>query len=262
MLLRIASCLVSASLMASQAVAQTEPAPAAPAPVPAQTAPQVFDDPQTRAIEKIVRDYLIANPEILLEVNDELQKRAEAKLAARRVPVLRSLYTKETPYSVGSGDVTVVEFLDYNCPYCRTAFQEIQKLLETDKSLRVVFVDFPIFQDSPPITRAALASAKQGKYFEFHQALFGLKKRVTEADALRVAAEIGLDVDKLKADMATPEIEQAMLENMKIAEELGVNGTPAFFVGGTEMLSTDSVAEAIAEVRKNGCSVCKDDRKS
>ncbi len=227
---------------------------------------QAFDDAQKKAIETIVRDYLIANPEILVEVNTELQKRVEAKLAEKRKPILKSLFSKETPYSAGKGDVTVVEFFDYNCPVCRSAFKDVVKLLEMDKNVRVVFIDMPIFQDSPPVIQASLASAKQGKYFEYHRAMINQKGRLNEAEALRIAKDIGLDVEKLKADMASPEIEAAMRENLKIAEDLGVNGTPAFFVGDTDIAGAPDDAQqlidAVATTRKDGCSVCDVEKKS
>lgn len=228
-------------------------------------AAQGFDEPQTKAIEKIVREYLLANPEILVDVNRELQKKVAAELAERRKPVLKALFAKETPYTVGKGDVTVVEFFDYNCPVCRTAFNDIAKLMEADKSVRVTFVDMPIFQDSPPIIKASLASAKQGKYFEYHRAMINHKGRIAEADAMRIAAEIGLDVAQLKKDMESPEIDAAMRENARIADELGVNGTPAFFIGDTEIGGAPDDAQqlidAVAATRKNGCSVCGDEKK-
>ncbi len=227
---------------------------------------QGFDDTQKKAIETIVRDYLLANPEILVEVNTELQKRAEAKLAERRKPILKSLFAKESPYSIGKGNVTVVEFFDYNCPVCRSAFQDITKLLEADNNVRVVFVDMPIFQDSPPIILASLASAKQGKYFEYHRAMLNHKGRLTETEAMRIAKDVGLDVTKLKADMASPEIEALMRENLKIAEELGVNGTPAFFIGDSEIAGAPDDAQqlidAVAATRKDGCNICGDEKKS
>ncbi|MBC8051255.1 MAG: DsbA family protein [Chitinophagales bacterium] len=227
---------------------------------------QAFDDTQKKAIETIVREYLLANPEILVDVSAELQKRNEAKLAERRKPILKSLFAKETPYSVGKGDVTIVEFFDYNCPVCRSAFEDIAKLMETDKNVRVVFVDMPIFQDSPPIIQASLASAKQGKYFEYHRAMLAHKGRLTEVEALRIAKEVGLDVDRLKTDMNSPEIQAAMRENLKIAEDLGVNGTPAFFIGDDDIAGAPEDAQQLIDMvnatRKNGCGVCGDEKKS
>ncbi|MDX2263714.1 MAG: DsbA family protein [Hyphomicrobiales bacterium] len=218
-------------------------------------------DPALKAqVEQIVRDYLINNPELLLEVNDALQKKLQAKLAERRQPVLRELYARDTPYAVGQGDVTVVEFFDYNCPVCRTAFQDLTKLMEADKSVRVIFIDMPIFQDSPPISALSLASAKQQRYFDYHRALLNHKGRVTEADALRIAKEIGLDADKLKKDAASDEIQNVMRENLKLADTLGVNGTPAFFVGDTDIAGAPDDAQqlidAVANVRENGCAAC------
>ncbi len=235
-------------LTAGEAVAQA----------PAAESTPTFNDTQKTAIHKIIHDYLIANPEVLMEVNDELQKKLQAKIAERRKPLLKQLYASKPATSVGSGDVTVVEFFDYNCSVCRHAFKDIQKLQAADKNVRIVFLEMPIFEDSAPLVKASIASAKQGKYFEYHQAMIMQKGRLTEADALRVAKEVGLDVEQLKKDMNAPETEKTMQDNLRMAEALGVNGTPAFFVGDINIPGApegQQLIESVAATRKN-CTVC------
>lgn len=222
-----------------------------------------FNEAQTKAIEDIVRSYLLKHPELLLEVNEALQKQMQAKVAEQRKPILKSLYNSETPYSTGKGDVTVVEFFDYNCGYCRKAFSDLAQLIKTDKAVRVVFVDLAFFSELP-VVKASLASAKQGKYFEFHSALMNQKGKIVEADALRVAKEIGLDMEQLKKDMSSPEIERQIAANAQLAHSMGVDATPAFFAGDHEIAGApqgDELLKAVEDTRKQGCSLCGDDKK-
>jgi protein-disulfide isomerase len=130
------------------------------------------------------------------------------------------------------GDVTVIEFFDYNCPYCRKAGQTVQELLASDANVRVIYREWPILgEDSVFASRAALAARAQGKYEEFHWAMMGLQGRAEEASILNAAAEIGLDVDKLRADMDAPEINEHIQTSMELAAALGFNGTPSFVIG-------------------------------
>ena len=130
------------------------------------------------------------------------------------------------------GDVTVVEFIDYNCPYCKRAMPEVQGLLDEDPNVRLVYREWPILgEGSVYASRAALASRVQGKYEEFHLALMGSRGRVEEASVLRIAKEIGLDIDQLKADMQSPDVDEHIESSMRLAQSLGFNGTPSFVVG-------------------------------
>ncbi len=232
-----------------------------PTSVLAQQAP-AFDASQTKAIEEIVRNYLLKNPDILIDVQNELRKKIEAQVAERRKPVLKELYSSASDYSAGKGEVTVVEFFDYNCPHCRTAFSTVQKLLK-EKNVRFVFIDVPFFSE-PEVIKASIASARQGKYFEYHAALNAQKGRIAEADALRVAKEIGLDLDKLKKDMNSPEVEGVIREHLQLAEVLGVDSTPAFFVGDKVVLGSlaEDLVRAVEDTEKNGCSICANGRKN
>jgi protein-disulfide isomerase len=130
------------------------------------------------------------------------------------------------------GDVTVVEFFDYNCAYCKRAVTEVQAVLAADPNVRLVYREWPILgEGSVYASRAALASRAQGKYEEFHWALMGIKGRVDEAQVIRAAQDVGLDIDQLKADMQSPEVEKHIAASMRLAESLGFNGTPSFVIG-------------------------------
>jgi protein-disulfide isomerase len=221
-----------------------------------------FDKKQTEAIEGIVRNYLLKNPEVLREAIGELNKRQEAEAAEKRKGALASLYKQDSPFVAGSGKLTVVEFFDYNCGYCRQAFDEVIKLTDAEKDVRVVFIEFPILsEESRKASEAAIAAAKQNKYFEFHRALMAKPGPATEEKALKVASEIGLDVEKLKKDMASPETAELIEKNLNLGTSIGVQGTPAFFVGDESIPGAPEnlkqiLSQAVDQVRSKGCSVC------
>lgn len=224
-----------------------------------------FDTKQTEAIQGIVKDYLVKNPKVLREALTELRKLEAKEVEAERNKVLSSFYKGETPLSSnngsGKGKVTMVEFFDYNCGPCRQAFQTLSKVLKQEKDFRIVFVDFPILsQQSVTASQAAIAASKQGKYFEFHSQLMSHPGVVTEKVIFEAAKKIGLDVKKLKEDMATPEIAETIAKNHKLASYWGINGTPGFVIGDDVMpMDQDfekSVIDAIAKIRKDGCKAC------
>lgn len=154
----------------------------------------------------------------------------KSTLAARADDIFRD---KQSPV-VGNvqGDVTLVEFFDYNCPYCRQMAPLMTQVMADDPKLKVAYKEFPILgPDSVFAAKAALAAEKQGKYAALHNALFGARTRVTEQVVLKVAADTGLDVARLKADMQLPEIQGLLDRNMELAQALGITGTPGFVVG-------------------------------
>ena len=129
-------------------------------------------------------------------------------------------------------DVTIYEFFDYNCGYCKSVVKTIMDVLSEDKKINFVFVEFPILSKQSYIAaKAALASKKQDLYNEFHISLMNIKGRVNKEKVFSTAKEIGLDIDQLKIDMNNPEIEQKLVKNREIAKLLGLNGTPAFIIG-------------------------------
>lgn len=221
-----------------------------------------FDDAQKQEIQGIIREYLLTQPEVLRDAIGELNRREAERAEQERLQALSSLYKEQTPFSTGDGDITLVEFFDYNCGYCRRAFENIVSVAEEEKNLRVVFVEFPILSEGSRVAaEAAIASAKQGKYFEYHTALMRHNGRVDGEVAFRVAEQIGLDVEKLKADMKAPEVGELIEKNLQLGTAIGVQGTPAIFIGdeaipGAPDNLPDILKTAVAEISKNGCSVC------
>jgi len=197
-----------------------------------------FTPEQKKAIEAIIRDYLANNPEMLLDalqaaedkLKSESKDKATQALSARRREVLED---PESPVGGNpKGDVSLVEFFDYRCPYCKQVEPALEALLGQDKQLRFVYKELPVLgADSITASRAALAARKQGKYDALHRALMGTKGQLDEPTVLKVAQSAGLDSDRLKRDMAAPEIDRALKANAALAEALDIRGTPAFVVG-------------------------------
>ena len=188
-------------------------------------------------IEKVVRDYLLREPEIIYQALEELQRRQQAAATARQRAAIvanQSELLDDPASPVGGdpdGEVTLVEFFDYRCAYCRRVVSSMRALLDEDRELRVVFKELPVLgPDSVRAARAALASRKQGRYVPFHFALMTADDLSLEG--IRAAAEaVGLDADQLEADMAAPEVIKAIEANYALANELGIEGTPAFVIG-------------------------------
>lgn len=195
---------------------------------------------QKDAVENIVREYLKENPEILVEAIRALRtKQEEAKRQqAQAALVAHSAALRNDPASpVGgnlNGDVTIVEFFDYRCGFCKRVFPAIMTLLGEDPNIRYVFKEFPILgPESEFASRAAQAVwfEDQNKYMPFHHALMGMKGNLTEARVLKEAEKIGIDTERLRTAMASPEVTSALQSNYALAKALGINGTPAFVIG-------------------------------
>ena len=188
-------------------------------------------------VEQIVRDLLRREPEIVLQALEELQRRQAAEQARRQqesVAANQAALVSDPTSPVGGnpdGDVTLVEFFDYRCTYCRRVVSSMQALLQEDRKLRIVFKELPVLgEDSVRAARAALAAERQGRYTPFHFAL--MTSEDLSPDAIRqLAAEVGLDPDRLEQDMNAPEIQEAIDANYRLAQELGIEGTPAFVIG-------------------------------
>lgn len=130
------------------------------------------------------------------------------------------------------GDITLTEFFDYNCPFCRKMVESMHRLITSDKNLRVVFREWPVFgEDSEFATRASLASLQQRKYWQMHTAMFRTKGRVTEAATMRAAREVGLDTARLERDMQAEPVERHISMSGMLAEHMGLMGTPTFVAG-------------------------------
>jgi len=220
-----ATLLLFAALGMGQAVAQAIP------PMSSQAA-------ELDPFEQRVREYLLKNPEVIMEALQVLQERqraAEAETFKRTLAERRDDILNDPAAPVGgnpAGDVTLVEFFDYNCPYCRRVAPTVVELEEADPGLRVVYKEFPILgPGSEFAARAALAARQQGKYVPFHNSLMRATDQVTEQTVMMIAREVGLDTERLGQDMRDPAIEEAITRNLQLANALGITGTPSFVIG-------------------------------
>ena len=189
-------------------------------------------------VKELVLEAIRENPEIVLEavqIIEQQEQRRQAEAAATVLSDNRDLLENDPNAPVlgnPDGDVTVVEFFDYNCPYCRRVKPHIEALLEEDPNVRLVYREWPILGDGSVFAaRAALASQEQGKYEEFHWALMGMAGRAEEASVLQVAEQVGLDIAQLRRDMEAPEIDAHITASMELSRALGFNGTPSFVIG-------------------------------
>ena len=200
--------------------------------------PLVAQDFTEDQIKDLALQAIRENPQIVMEAVAILEAQEDARKADQSVALLSSrrdvLERDPNAPVLGNvdGDVTIVEFFDYNCPYCKRVKPEIQALMAADPDIRLVYREWPILgEGSVFAARAALAARNQGKYEEFHWAMMGLQGRAEEASILNAAVEIGLDADKLRADMDAPEINEHIQTSMELAAALGFNGTPSFVIG-------------------------------
>ena len=206
-------------------------------------------------VKKLALDAILENPEIIMQAVAILQQREKDRAASGANTVRLQLESDPNAPNLGNpeGDVTVVEFFDYNCPYCRSAGETMQALLAADANVRVIYREWPILGDDSVIAaRAALAAREQGKYEAFHWALMNGEGRVTEAVIFKVARDLGMDIAQLEADMVSPAVEAHITLSNALAQQLGFTGTPAFIVGDKTapgMLSFDEITILVAEAR-------------
>ena len=189
-------------------------------------------------VEQIIREYLMSRPEVITDAlrAAEMKRRETAQREAQQAIVThREQLLRDSTSPVGgnaAGDVTVVEFFDYACPHCKSVSGPVKQLLREDPNVRLVYKELPVLGEaSVTAARAALAARAQGKYAAFHDVLMASTGPLDAAEIYRLAAQVGLDVDRLKTDMAAPDVTTALRNNFTLAQALGVNGTPAFVVG-------------------------------
>ena len=211
-------------------------------PLCAPTHAQSCSSQQRGEIEGIIKDYLMSHPELLQEVLGELEKRQTAADAEKHNAALKEysevIFSSPRQVTLGNtqGDVTVVEFFDYNCGYCKRAMNDMMELLNTDLKLRFVLKEFPVLGDgsvqAAHVAAAARMQDKTGKkYLEFHLKLLSGRGAADKARALAVAKEVGFDMARIEKDMSSPEVKAQLEESFKLAEALGLNGTPSYVVG-------------------------------
>jgi protein-disulfide isomerase len=224
---------------------------------------QGFSPEQRNEIEGIIRNYLLRNPEVLQDVMLELEKRQTAAEAEKAKAAVKSnaalLFESPRHAVVGNpkGDVTLIEFFDYNCGYCKRALADLQELIKGDANLKVILKEFPVLgEGSVEAARVAIAANMQDKggkkYFDLHQKLLASRGPVDKARALAVAKEVGLDMARLERDMASDEVKATIEENLKIAEALGLNGTPSYVVGNDVVIGAvgrDALKQKVSGAR-------------
>ena len=228
-----------------------------------------FDAKEKEEIGKIVREYLVQNPEVLYEAQQEWNRRQQAKLAQQREGTLKTylkqIDEKKLHAVVGNpkGDVTLVEFFDYNCGYCRRAIKDIDGLIEKDPNLRVVLVELPVIREESvgaAQVSIALNRIAPEKFLAFHDKLLGGQSIATRDKALSVATEMGIDRKKLEAEMTAPQIEETLLDSKQLADDLGVEATPTYVIGEAVVPNTraivDDLTGRIAALRKCGKATC------
>lgn len=216
---------------------------------------------QRLAFEKVIREYLLRNPEIIVEAMQTLRSREKAASSARRQNTLahmkKDIYEDSSAPTGGNpkGDVTIVEFFDYNCGYCKRAHATVMSLLKSDGNIRYVFKEFPILGESSVVAaRFALAAwnLDKSKYVDFHSALMKSRGGLSESKILRMAKTSGFDAAALKAATKDPIIETSIQRNHAIAQALNITGTPAFIIGNQVIpgaIDLNTMKKIISEVR-------------
>tara|TARA_B100000315_G_scaffold260681_1_gene324028 strand:+ start:5140 stop:5937 length:798 start_codon:yes stop_codon:yes gene_type:complete len=232
------------------------------------TAPKIigqstpFDASQKKAIEKIIGDYLRDNPEIIIESIRNMQareRRQQQDRGLKNLVTYREMIFNDPTSPIGGnpqGDVTIVEFFDYNCGFCKRVFPTIKKLLEEDKNIRYVFKEFPILSPQSELAaRAALAAWRQDKtkYVQLHTEFIRSTGGFTESRIMRMAEKLGLNTAQLKKDMQSSSISQIIAGNRALAQRLGINGTPGFIIGNQIVpgaVDMVTLKQLVADARK------------
>jgi len=224
---------------------------------------QSFTDAQRGELEQIIRSYLVAHPEVLEEMTAELTKRQQAAEAEKHQAAVKQdaeiIFNSPRGVTLGnrSGDVTFVEFFDYNCGYCKRAMGDMLDLLKSDPKLRVVLKEFPVLgPGSVEAAQVAVAVRMQDpsgkKYLDFHQRLLGGRGQADKDKALAAAKDAGLDMARLEKDLASPEVKATLEENFKLAENMGLNGTPSYVIGDQVVIGAiglEGLTRKISEAR-------------
>ena len=204
-------------------------------------------------IEQIIENFLIKNPQLLRSVLDDYKKDTELEKKKNAIESLKSL--KNPGIFQKNADVTIYEFFDYNCGYCKSVVKTIMETISEDKRINFVFVEFPILsQESYTASVAALASQKQNLYNKFHLSLMKIRGKVDNQKVFKTANEIGLDIQKLKIDINNSDIAKRLNQNREIAKLLNLNGTPAFIIEDViypGALTKENLKEIIKKVRES-----------
>lgn len=205
------------------------------------------------AIEKIVRDYILSHPEIIPEAMNRMQSREVSKLLASNRKEI------ETPFPGAEdgnpkGDVSVVVFFDFACPYCKQAHKDVERLAAQDKGIRVVYRDFPVLSPaSDEAAMAALSAAEQGKYVKFHDAMFETPGKVAHERTVAIVRATGLNEVRTAHDLDSPALKAEITKNLNLGRALGLTGTPSYVIGDRILAGAvgyEKLKEAVAEARQ------------
>jgi protein-disulfide isomerase len=218
-----------------------------------------FTPEQRKEIEGLIRDFLVNHPDVLVDAiqaaDDKLKRDAKNKASKALAEHHAEVFNDPQSPIAGNpqGDITLVEFFDYRCPYCKQVQPGIEKLLREDHQLRVVYKEFPVLgPESDLAARVALAARSQDKYDAFHNAMMVATGHIDEAVIYKVAASVGLDVDQVKQDVRSPDVDKELKANLDLGKALDLDGTPSFIVGDTIVpgaISAGDLRQLIADAR-------------
>ena len=225
---------------------------------------QALTGPQRSEVESIIKEYLLKNPELIEDVMKELEKRQSAAESAKAQKTITDnaqiLFNSPRQVTLGNpkGDVTMVEFFDYNCGYCKRAMGDMLELMKADPNLRVVLKEFPVLgEGSVQAAQVAIALNMQDKggkkYLDFHQKLLNTRGGVDKAKAMAAAKDAGADMARLEKDMASPEIKTTLEETFRLAEPLGLNGTPSYVIGENVVIGAVGLSELKGKINAARC---------
>jgi protein-disulfide isomerase len=227
----------------------------------ASTAAATTSTSDKAALGKDIHDYLVANPEVLVEAMQELERKQDSERDAVALKAIQQHAQEltsdpESPISGNpNGDVTIVEFSDYQCPYCKKAYPAVKSVIAADGKVKLVYKDLPILGEASRIAAfAALASRNQHKHEAFHNALMEFNGKLDRDRIMEIASSVGIDVTQLQKDMEDPKLKQIIDRNMALASALGVRGTPAFVVGRQFVpgaIDADALKQLIDDARKS-----------
>ncbi len=236
---------------------------------PAPASAKELSAEEKAAFEAVIHDYLLKNPEVVQEALNALQRKQEEDSKIARLKVIEDkngpLFTSGASVSIGNakGDIAIIEFFDYNCGYCKKGLPDIQRILDTDKNVRVILRDFPILskesQEAAVVALALKAQLPPEKFWEFHVNLMSVHGRIGKEQAMDAAKEAGADMARLAKDMGSEKIRNHLTETMEIAQKLDISGTPSYILGDEVVVGAvgfDDLSTRIASIRKCGKSSC------
>ena len=228
---------------------------------PTTAVAQSFSPAQKQEIDGLIHDYLQQHPEAVMDALKAAQQQADAAKAAaakQTIAAKRNELLHDPNSAVAgnpNGDVTLVEFFDYRCPYCKAIEPSLDALIKEDGNLRVVYKEFPILGPTSVVaSRVAIAARQQGKYAAFHARMMALKGNIDDDAVMKVAEASGIDLAKLKRDMTAASVGQIIQRNYALADALGIDATPALVIGDQLTMGAvdiDGLRQLIADARKN-----------